>query len=264
MNARIAATALGLMALLPGCITESAYTKMTAPIVDVEPTCPPADKISEVAGASVAVVEDRLQLVLETTCLDGKHRFWAAPIAGRDEEEPSPRAFARLDVAALPTTVAPIRFVADVDHFSGKNAAWWRERRVLAGPEEAAGPERPLALADLESAALVSVKRAGDGCWEVQASVPDQRPREIVKAEDGVLPMIDARDDAAIVLRGPKTPAPIRHEQANVAGSLAFLAVSPVTLTADVAVGALEVGGIALLVPLAVVTFPFWAHHLGC
>jgi hypothetical protein len=263
MSRRTAALVFGLLPLFPGCVTAALEEKLTKPITHEERGPTPPAKIEKVTNASVAVIENRLELVLEVACHDHTKRFWATSLAGRDEEEPAPRAFVPLDLVELPDSIVPVRFLTDARGFQGQDARWWRDRDVFASLDDGVKPT-PITRTDLESAALVSVTRDNDHEWHVWASVPYQTTRYLEETLQGLVPRIDEEDATPIVLHGPEAPILSKETCERTGGKLAFVLLAPFAGIADVGLGCLAAAGVVVLLPMAALTFPLWAHDIGC
>ena len=101
-----------LVVAFPGCLTGTLVEALEPRTKVAVPVPEPANALEQATGVSVASVGTRTTLAVAVHRHDGREVFLAASLDS--DEEP----FAALDVAALPSSVVPVLFVANAGEAS--------------------------------------------------------------------------------------------------------------------------------------------------
>ena len=242
----LALALLALLAATPGCLTSASYDHLAqADNLTVE-SAKPHDPIGRVTGASVALLEGRLSLVVRIHGGDGPARFFATSLQGADVEA-GDQTFGPVEITALPASVAPVLFVT-------KGAPHGRDEwsccvvssdpAILLLSDSAAfatvGGRHPT-RADLEHSVLVSTavterlvalsrtEKTYRATWQFWVSVAEQGGRRVHETEGGPVPEIEHERTATLATELHVTD---RWAVVELAG---FVTLLPITVPLDVA-----------------------------
>jgi hypothetical protein len=266
--------ALATLALLAssGCVTQATGHAFALDRWIDNPGPPGA--VAKVTGASIAVLEDRLSVVVAVERQDAREQFFAAPLqdGGAASHE---RRFAPVEITALPETLVPVFYTTRVpgeDGFAHRSERFWAflqvasSAAILDHDNGAWNPAQPLipTRADFERGAFVSASRDGRGSLHFRVSVPDSGRRPVRETQWGFAPEID--DEARIAIES--APPSTGHVEPASCPWLFYL-LSPLTLTLDAVPWVAEVALLPLTLPLnALVPLPAWVFPLvvfsGC